>query len=474
MTSVPIATRGIRLSIHCLVLVFLISLSPVWAALNMVKIAQLPQQLGTNFPVGDANGNDRYEIWGNSGETLVAFEYQGNGQFSRINTGALVHEAWAFGDGDNDGLMEVVGDPSAGCAVIWESPAPDSFPSESVGEVHHYPAASYCLPKYADLDRDSRQELVISVFGIRVFENVGNNRYDSVAVLNDSNHVVNSDFAIGDFDGDSLTDIVAGINPLGYIVVFEATGQDNQYQIVARCSTDTYNNGDFASAHDIDGRPEFIVFGRGYDSLGDYGKVMVYEAVARAQYQHVWEQTRYDIGFFGPYPISVGSVDGQGVDEFAVNNGGGSIFLYKCDGPHSYSQVWRFDSAGWQERLFDINQDSRAEVIFDGPQGTEIWEDTEGLGVAEFSKVRKPHVVSVQPTITRLGAPVVFSGLPPGADIEVLSLAGRLISRASGVRQSTWTWNLRNQSGNLVPAGTYFAVIRSKEKATSLKLCVVK
>jgi hypothetical protein len=42
------------------------------------------------------------------------------------------------------------------------------------------------------------------------------------------------------------------------------------------------------------------------------------------------------------------------------------------------------------------------------------------------------------------------------------------------VRQSAWTWNLRDQHGDLVSAGTYFAVIRSKGKATSLKLCVVK
>jgi YVTN family beta-propeller protein len=96
------------------------------------------------------------------------------------------------------------------------------------------------------------------------------------------------------------------------------------------------------------------------------------------------------------------------------------------------------------------------------------------LGVAEFTKLPQLHTVTVQPTIARLGAPVKFSGLPTGSDIEVHSLDGRLVSRTSAVRQSTWTWDLRNRSGSLVPAGTYFAVIRSKGKSTSLKLCLVR
>ena len=96
------------------------------------------------------------------------------------------------------------------------------------------------------------------------------------------------------------------------------------------------------------------------------------------------------------------------------------------------------------------------------------------MSVAEFTKPPQPRSPRIQPTIVRLGAPVLFSGTPPDADIEVHSLDGRLVSRASGVRQSSWTWDLRDQAGNLVPAGTYFAVIRGKGKSTSLKLCLVK
>jgi hypothetical protein len=69
---------------------------------------------------------------------------------------------------------------------------------------------------------------------------------------------------------------------------------------------------------------------------------------------------------------------------------------------------------------------------------------------------------------------LLFSEVSPGADIKVLSLGGRQIRSQPRVRQSSWTWDLRDQTGNLVPAGTYFAVIRAKGQSTSLKLCLVK
>jgi len=96
------------------------------------------------------------------------------------------------------------------------------------------------------------------------------------------------------------------------------------------------------------------------------------------------------------------------------------------------------------------------------------------LSVAEFTKPPQPRSPRIQPTIVRLGAPVLFSGTPPDADIEVLSLDGRLVRRQTQARQSNWTWDLRDQAGNLVPAGTYFAVVRSRERLAPLKLCVVK
>jgi hypothetical protein len=255
--------------------------------------------------------------------------------------------------------------------------------------------------------------------------------------------------------------------------VFEAAGNDS-WTLAAVCTTGIEHSCSVAAAHDmdLDGWPDIIAVGA--DTGPDNMAVVVCEASGHHRYHQVWEQDRPDFspGDYGN-PISVGDVDGDLAEEFAVNSANGTIVLFKCTGLHTYEQVWSFATTGTYLRLYDINNDGRSEIIFDGPQGTEIWEDTEGLGVAELSKFSLESPVKVSSSVARLGASLLLSGIPPGADIEVHSLDGRLVSRTQ-VRQSTWTWNLRNQSGNLVPAGTYFAVVRSKGKATSLKLCVVK
>ncbi len=454
-------------------------------AIKMAKIAQFSYDFGwhSNFPCGNVR-DGKCAIFGNSAyptDSMVAYEYEGDNQFQRVNTGVIpVWGPWAFGDGDNDGKMEVAamgGGAMYATVVIWEAQSQNSFPSESVWSAcPRLGGGQYCYMKYVDFWRDGHQEVAVAAgdSGIKLYKNSGDNSYFQAAALTDTPPpwFTVGDFAVADLDRDSLMDLVTGNGSSSNLRVFEAIGNDS-WTLAAICTTATDDNTDIASAHDmdLDGWPEFVVIGiNGADAM----VVSVCEATGRHHYRPVWQQACPDFnqGDYGN-PISVADVDGDQVEEFGVSTGGG-VALFKCSGPHEYSEVWHRESTGTYLRLFDINSDSRAEVIFDGPQGTEIWEDTEGLGVAEFSKLPQPRLVSVQPTVARLGVPVVFSGVPPGSDIEVLSLDGRLVSRTRGVRQLTWTWNLRNRSGNLVPAGTYFAVIRSKGKSTSLKLCLVK
>jgi hypothetical protein len=477
LTTLVARRSTLGLALAC---ILVLSVTPAHA-IKMARIAQFNERLNWNFPCGCANRTTgHYGIYGTESyprDSLVVYEYEGNNQFQRIVPGPVIgNGVWDFGDGDNDSRMELLAGTANNNIEILESRSPDSFPTDSVWSAQ-VPSMYFPYPRYVNLDCDGRQEIAFCVYDhICLCENSGNNRYDSVAVLRDS--VVQHAYApllgfdVGEFDRDSVMELVAGTD-FNWIDVFRTT--DSTPILVARCSTSTYRNTDVAAANDMDhdGWPKFIAFGA--DSVADDPKLMVFEASVSGGYHCVWQELRPDFaqGFYNN-PISVGDVDRDSSEEFAVSTGKGSIALFKCTGLHSYSQVWTFESTGTYVRLFDINQDSRAEIIFDGPQGTEILEDTEGLGVAEFTKLPQLHTVTIQPTIARLGASLLFSGLPPGADIEVLSLDGRLVSRTQGVRQSTWTWNLRSQSGSLVPAGTYFAVIRSKGKSTSLKLCLVK
>ena len=477
--TISLTTLLARHSKVGLTFAFVVFLSATPASgIRMARIAQLGV-LGGNYPCG-ANHDGRLAVFGEnySGapDSIVAYECEDGNIFRRIVTGGLTLDGvWAFGDGDGDNLMELVGLGHDGTAVvIYESRTDTSFPIDSVWGTYVL-APNFQHVKYVDFFRDGQQEIAIGVesHGIFLFENTGDNRYDLATVLNDPispDGDPAGDFDVGDLDADSLMELVIG-SAGHWLHVFKSAGHDHQWT-VTRCSTENEMNVNIAVAHDMDhnGLPELIVLGQ-----ADVGmELMIYEAAVGGGYHRVWEQVRPDWyrDWFGN-PISVGDIDGDKTEEWAVHTGGG-VALFKCTGPHEYSEVWSRDSADTYERLFDINRDGHAELFFNGPHGTEIWEDTEGLGVAEFPKFSLESPVKVAPSVARLGASLLLSGISPGADIEVLSPDGRLVSRTFGVRQSVWTWDLRNQSGNLVPAGTYFAVIRSKGKSTSLKLCLVK
>jgi len=165
-----------------------------------------------------------------------------------------------------------------------------------------------------------------------------------------------------------------------------------------------------------------------------------------------------------------GDVDGDGIPELVVN-AAGNILVFKATGPNTYSQIWQFtDSAVGSMNVYDVNGNGRAEIIMDLPGHVSIYEDC-SPGIAEFA----PHAVTSPvkaPTIVR--SPFRFEHMPPQSDIEVYSVEGKLVVRQRAGHSQCWTWDLRDQSGRQVPAGTYLAVIRSKSHTRQLKLCLVR
>jgi hypothetical protein len=321
---------------------------------------------------------------------------------------------------------------------------------------------------FTDLDRDGRRELIMESWnaGFILFENTGNNRYDSVAVLSCLPWQAFGVFDTGDFDQDSLCELVTrGLH------IFEATGYDNQYVLSAECplgdsdrSTQIVTAGDM----DLDGRPEFIVL----STMPGYARLLIYEATAHAEYRRVW-QRRLPIGGLAMAAIAVGDADGDGVNELAYTTFG-LRQIFKCTGPDNYESVWSSDTGGIHVAFYDLNGNGRDELIVSESSHCAIYEDTEGLAVAVMAKPELKSRVSVAPTVLRLGAAALFSDIPADATVEIHDIDGSLVRRQPQVQQFGWTWDLRDQIGDLVPAGTYFAVVRAKGQSTSLKLCLVK
>jgi hypothetical protein len=448
-------------------------------AFEMTRVAEIPLMLSTlaydYILCGDANHNDHGEVYGRRTgclDTVYCFENTGGNNYQGFplfpHTPARL---CAYGDGDSDSLFELVTRKDVGhdsCRYVgFESPTYWSFPCESVWQVIAFDPQVRTVG-YTDLDRDGRRELVVESrnAGFILFENTGNNRYDSVAVLSCLPGQALGVFDTGDFDQDSLCELVSG-----GLRIFEATGYDNQYVISAEFPLgDSERSTQIVTAGDMDqdGCPEFVVL----STLDVCARLLIYEATAHAEYRRVW-QRQLPIGGLALAAIAVGDADGDGVNELAYTTFG-LRQIFKCTGPDSYESVWSSDTGGIHLAFYDLNGNGRDELIVSESSHCAIYEDTEGLAVAVMAKPGLKSRVSVVPTVLRLGAAALFSDIPSDATAEIHGIDGRLVRSQPQVRQSSWTWDLRDQAGNLVPAGTYFAVVRSKGKATSLKLCVVK
>jgi hypothetical protein len=434
----------------------------------MKRVAVLDANLYGLAACGDVNGNGLKDIssiipWN---ESLVVFEHAGDNLYRRLSPHAYLLKVDACGDGDSDSLGDIIAlaIPDSGpdyWVCLFESPSPGTLPSRIVWRVAH--DGIYHFSQYLDLDSDGRRELAIRfAWGIQLFECAGDDSFSLVNTFLDYGPTYGR-FCACDFDRDGRIEMAAGNAASRFVVIWEATGNDNEYQLRYVDTTETEENLSTCAPGDLNGNgwPELVVVGMGYDVRP---RMMVYEAYGNDQYHRIWEAP---CNYFDS-PIAAGDVDGDGVNELAM--AGGSATIYKWDGSN-YSPIWTFpDSSVGSMNLYDLNGNGRAEIILALPTHTSIYEDC-SPGVAEFA----PHPKTA-PTraATIVRSPFRFEPLEPQSAIEVYSVDGKLVARQQSGNLGAWTWDLRDQTGRPVPAGTYLAVIRSRSQTQQLKLCVVR
>jgi len=464
-------------------LLCLLSANPLAAGqdrLELVPVATLPGGFAFYWPGADCNHNGLFEIYGTCDgvlSTMLVCEDTSGNEFklTRLAPGTgWIHD---LGFRDCDSLAEVLTARAQDTLRLSRALARDSYPTHQVWKaVTPYQVYS---ARFCDLDLDGHQDIVASgrqPMGAYVYENRGADSWAEVPFPRRVGPDIMARFAVGDFDLDGRMELAGG-NADGDLLLYECIG-DDQY---ARVCSLNYSPGgiedyDHVAGNDMDnnGLPELVSLFRKWGNPVDSCTVRIYEEPGHNQFVCVCSlEFRYN-PFFGGGCLGVGDLDGDSVQELCVSTNL-DLRVFKATGIHQYTQTWQLDRHGihWMQ-LYDVNRDGRDELVFSVPDTTFIYEDTNGLGSAVFEKLPQQHAVSVQPTIARLGMPVVFSDIEPDAAVEIHAVDGRLVSRQPQVRQSNWTWNLRDQAGNLVPAGTYFAVIRSRERLASLKLCIVK
>jgi hypothetical protein len=444
---------------------------------ELARVAILPGGFDGYFPCG-VNHKGCGDIFGTCGgirdSLLVCENDSGGNAFRRIRPGLVAGPILDLAYRDGDSLAEMLTQHWMDSLKLYRAFSRDSLPTHQVWSTYTPYQIDYAL--FCRLDPGGPQDIVACgrASGLYVYEDQGGDSWAEVPFPHCSSGDIMGTFAIGDFSSDGHTQLAGG-NERGDLIAYEAMG-GHQYVCVCSLGHAPGLDCDYkhAAADDMDqnGHPELISIFDRWTSPFESCLVRIYEEPQHGDFVCVDSLT---FAYQPDYEcVASGDVDGDHVDEFAISTGF-DIRLFKSVGPGQYAQTWQWNRGGFSWiRFFDINRDSRDELLVRTADTTYVYEDTNGLGTAIFERPAQGHVVRVVPTIARLGTPLTFTGISPGSDIEVLSLDGRLVSRASGVRQSTWSWNLRNQSGNLVPAGTYFAVVRSKGKSTSLKLCLVK
>ena len=301
-----------------------------------------------------------------------------------------------------------------------------------------------------DLDRDGKCDIISYASwdtydsgGIRVYENRGNDT--NAIVWHTSAYGGGSNFAVGDFDGDSTMEFAtADLGSRGGVYVSKNIGPD-QYAEVFTDSLLVPNCLDVFPGHDVDhdGKPEFFV---APCYVGTTFYLYMFESNGQNTYEHTLVATK---SLPVSYPTSrrscCGDVDGDGVEEI-IWSCCDELYIYKATGNNQFQQVWQWtqDHGSRQPAILvsvaDMNSDGYNEIVVGGSDKTSVFE-------IEAIRVLNPNTsVSLHPGDTCRISWRTFS--PPRCDSVSLFLrtdtSWALDTLIHGLMpgETAWTWTV--------------------------------
>ena len=298
------------------------------------------------------------------------------GSYELKHTSAFAFKPWAVDDTDEDGLLEILGSTEDKIFLV-ESLTRTGYPERLIWE-----SPFLSTGQIADLDGDGRKEIVGADNNngtILIYENRGNDVFEETIRLTnetDGTNVYGEQLAIGDFDGDGRTELLAGDSE-GELQLYEAMG-DNQltqtWQLqVNGLDAHHYAIGDLNG----DGISDFVVGSRMIEkhlpSLSDRWDFTVFTTAGDNRYASVWSQE------IAPYrlrgnSLTVGDLDGDEQNELVILSNP-SVHVFQRDRevfvPVWYHDVWDTPSLV----LADLDGDGFQEIFLNNRNDLLVFEN---------------------------------------------------------------------------------------------------
>ena len=281
----------------------------------------------------DVNKNGMIELYGGQyydyqSRPNVIFEKNQDGMFEHVYTypDSLIHIHNIY-DIDGDGDLEVQmqdTEYSGFFDLFYEKPHPDSFATKLK---LRYPISSLWNPKLGNFDGDSLTDMVFIKPSDWIFFTEYNpilNNFEAIVTFYDTipfpNNVLG--FAVGDFDNDGFTEFVTG-DVFGFIKIYENAG-NNIYVKTWHGTVNTHNAYTFAETKDIDGngKPEFWIKGN-----AEVTKITIFEASGDNQYEIVGEIDIDGAASWNASYMQAIDMDMDGIEEMLIAIDGYVIIL---------------------------------------------------------------------------------------------------------------------------------------------------